>query len=499
MIVDREVASVVVQRLCNLKGESPDGRLPDGTLSRAADILGVPASTLSQWVTRGGLPPQRRKMPRYTLAGDDEALTVLTRFNAHRSTAYDHLVELRGAENMPSRSTFYRAFRALPRFERDGITLGEVGIRQHRAVKTYEPEHRNDHWQVDHQQLNIWIQPSNPKHHAFRPYMTVFEDAYSRAVMSYVISSQPNQSDVLNGLGAAVRLRPRMGPFCGVPRWLTSDRGTELISDSVIEALTLMQITAMPTLAGHPEHNGKVERLHQTIDTNFVTTLPGYLKGKSDRKGRPVGGNLAVPATEFYTKLKDWVEDYNLRRPHSALAGQTPLEAWNGDPTELSIPPESLLRRYLAVAGRLRTISRNVIRFGGQDRHYIGDFLPERNGEQVEIRYDQNDSDHIEVYAPDGEHLGTAVRKDRATPEQTDAWVQKHEALEKRLRAAASAAGKDARRTATSVIDDRPPRETTDPPPAAAQNAQHRRTRRGRDILAAQIRDMTDSDPAVRR
>lgn len=486
MRFDREVTAAAVRRLVETKRDCGGERLPDGVLASASQTLEVPVPTLSRWVSAGGMPPARRAMARFELDGDEEALAVLYEFNAHRSIAYQQLAARR-AGDVPSRRTFYRAYERLPHQIRAAIQRGEVGWREHRPTDRYEPEHRNDHWQVDHQQLDVWLKPAHHGHKSYRPWLTVFEDAYSRAVMSYVVSKQPNQSHVLNGLGAAIRRRPEHGPFCGVPKWLTSDRGSDLISDSVIEALTMLQITAMPTLPGHPEHNGKVERLHQTIASGFLAALPGYTGGAKDRKGRPLNGSLAVAESAFLNQLADWIHAYNTARRHSALGNLTPLEAWNDDDGELIHPPKTLLYRYLRVADRSRTVNRSVVRFGGADREYIADFLPRHEGDKVEIRYDQNDTQTIEVFDGSGTHLGTATRRDQATPEDVDAWIQANEEIAQQHKKAASKARKHARRTAASITDRGPARDTTDVPPAAIDTARQQRRRAARDVVARNI------------
>ena len=391
MKYDRDVAVAVVARLREQREES-GGRLRDGALSRAAGFLGVPAPTLSRWVTQG-VPPARRQMARYDLEHDDEARAILYEKNKSRAAAHAELVRVRG-DGTPSLRTLQRAFRRLPRGVQAAVEDGDAGWRQHQPAQRYEAGFRNEHWQADHQAMEIWVKPPSRRARPVRPWLTIFVDCYSRAIMSYVVSLRPNQGHVLAGLGAAIRLHEAHGPFCGVPGWITLDRGMENVADAVIEAIVMLRMTAMPTLPRHPEHNGKVERLHGTITSMFLASLPGYTGGAKERDNTLTAGEFVLPLDVLLDELATWVRSYNCDRPHRSLGGLTPLEAWNGDPTPISMPDDALLRRYL-LKGQRRKVRRGVVTF--RDREYVARILPGYEGRSVEIRYDPNDDFELEL------------------------------------------------------------------------------------------------------
>jgi len=185
---DRDVAVAVVARLREQREES-GGRLPDGALSRSAEFLGVPAPTLSRWVTHG-VPPARRQMARYDLEHDDEARAILYEKNKSRAAAHAELVRVRG-DCAPSPRTLQRAYRRLPRGVQAAIEDGDAGWRQHQPARRYEAGFRNEHWQADHQAMEIWVKPPSKRARPVRPWLTIFVDCYSRAIMSYVVSLRP--------------------------------------------------------------------------------------------------------------------------------------------------------------------------------------------------------------------------------------------------------------------------------------------------------------------
>jgi putative transposase len=250
----------------------------------------------------------------------------------------------------------------------------------------------------------------------------------------------------------------------------------ENVADSVIEAIVMLRMTAMPTLPRHPEHNGKVERLHATISSMFLGSLPGYLGGAKERDKKLTAGEFVLPLDVLLEELAKWVRFYNCERPHSALNGLTPLEAWNEDPTPISVPADAMLRRYL-LKGETRKVRRNVIEF--DKRVYIGRELPGREGQMLEIRYDPNDDFELEVY--DGATwIDTAVQRERATQAQTDDWIQAHQEIAEQHRRDKAAARKRARIRHKAMIDGSPSVDTTNVPTTTPSAARAKRRREAR-------------------
>lgn len=457
MTYDREAAAAVAAALRHER-QAAGGRLPDGALAEAARLLGVTRPTLSRWISVG-VPGERRQSARLDLEARDDLRPVLYEKNASLAAAHRQLERDLQPEALPSLRTLQRAFRRLPASERDAIRAGEVGWRQHRPVQRYEAEFRNQHWQGDHQQLDIWVRPPGKRRAPLRPWLTVFIDAYSRAIMGYALSVRPNQGHVLAALGAAMRVYPERGPFGGVPRWLTTDRGMEFMADAVLEALVMFRITAMPTLPRHPEHNGKVERLHRTAAQTLLADLPGYTGGATDRAKQPLTGAHILPLDQFAARLAEWVDDYNLRRPHKGLDGDTPLTVWERDPTELALADEAMLRRY-QLKGTPRVVRRGKIAFDG---HL---YLPgpgAAEGHELDLRHDVNDTSTVELYDGD-RHVTTATREDMASEAVRDAWIEHHKEMAERHRRDLREARRRSRRTYRAISDAQRAVETTQTP-----------------------------------
>ena len=61
----------------------------------------------------------------------------------------------------------------------------------------------------------------------------------------------------------------------GVPDIITSDRGSQFASDLWLEVCRLMGIARDPTTSYHPQHNGKVERMHRCLKNSLRARLLG--------------------------------------------------------------------------------------------------------------------------------------------------------------------------------------------------------------------------------
>ena len=100
----------------------------------------------------------------------------------------------------------------------------------------------------------------------------------------------------------------------------------------------------------------------------------------------------------------DWVCAYNTRRPHSALAGRTPLELWRSDPTPVRALGHEQARWMLLARGA-RVVGKDGIHHNG--KVYFADELWGMVGEEVEVAHMPHDRRWIEVFH-DGKWVATA-------------------------------------------------------------------------------------------
>jgi transposase InsO family protein len=90
---------------------------------------------------------------------------------------------------------------------------------------------------------------------------------------------------------------------------IQTDRGREFFAYSVQEKLMEYGIKFRPIRPASPHLNGKVERSQRTDLEEFYPTI-----------------DLKSP--DLSQQLQDWQDHYNQYRPHGALQGRTPWQAW---------------------------------------------------------------------------------------------------------------------------------------------------------------------------
>jgi len=198
--------------------------LEDGVpLSRAAAEAGVACRTAQRWAAAyrdrglGGLVRSRRSDTGSSRIPEElrhlvEGLALL-RPAPHVTWVHRRAVEVAKEQDwrVPSYSAVYAIVRAL---DPALVVLAHEGAKRYREV--YDLIHRreaegpNAIWQADHTQLDLWV--IAPSGRPVRPWLTVVEDDYSRAIAGYAVNLGP--------IRAQHRARPASGDLaqagCGL-------------------------------------------------------------------------------------------------------------------------------------------------------------------------------------------------------------------------------------------------------------------------------------------
>lgn len=226
------------------------------------------------------------------------------------------------------------------------------------------------------------------------------------------------------------------GPAGGVPEHVRVDRGRDFLSRTVLGAFTDLDIKCEDLPAYSPHLKGTVESLNRCADRMLFAALPGYTLTPKPRPGKTKPDpDEPVPLTfaEFTAEVLDWARWWNTEHRPARLAGRTPLEAWQADPTPLSdIPEAALWGLMLEDDGRVRKLSSHGVRWRGRD--YLGAWMAGQAGRHVRIRHMPHHEHEIEVCDPTGRYLGTAHLADAATPEQLDELRRTRTVRARRLR-----------------------------------------------------------------
>jgi putative transposase len=399
-----ELRCSIVERLAAAQRSAPLSRR---LVREAAAACGVAERTMWRWIARGGpaLRAGRGVVP------SQRAVELLLAWRGNVAAVHRQLRE--ESEEVPSRRTLARAFeRGLSPVQRDFARRGDVAVRERAVYMRHEARFRGECYEGDHKQLSIEVLAPRAQRPQ-RPWVTLFIDQFSRLIVGWAISLRPTQSEVLAALRMAVTVDPDRGEFGGVPVLLRWDRGLEFAADSIGQATLALGCVSQRTDAYSPWQKGKIERLNRTIEQELLQGLPGWTGGHRDVRGRLVD---QTPWTleRFVVVFADWVNAYNTRRAHTALAGRAPLEVWRSDPTPVRTL-EHQQARWMLLARRTHVVQKDGIHHDHDI--YFADELWGMVGEEVEVAYMPHDRRWIEVFH-DGQWLASArpsVELDAAT------------------------------------------------------------------------------------
>jgi transposase InsO family protein len=199
-------------------------------------------------------------------------------------------------DSVPSVSTIWRILR------REGLVVPQPQKRPRCSLIRFEAELPNETWQAD---ITHWRLAGG----GHTEILNMIDD-HSRLFLASRAYPTAKAADVAEAFRSAVALH-------GAPASLLCDngavftatpRGGKVLLQVEMERLRVIAKNSRPY---HPQTCGKVERLHQT--------LKRYLARQATAK------TLA----ELQCQLDAFVHYYNAIRPHRALGGRTPLQAYS--------------------------------------------------------------------------------------------------------------------------------------------------------------------------
>lgn len=277
-----------------------------------------------------------------------------------------HLAQETGGVPAPSVSTIWRILR------REGLVVSQPQKRPRSSLIRFQAELPNEMRQTD---ITHW-ELAGGEHAEI---LNMIDD-HSRLFLASRAFPTVKARDVVDVFHAAAELH-------GPPACLLSDNGAvftatprkgKVLLQAELERLGISSKNSRPY---HPQTCGKIERLHQT--------LKRYLE-----RQRP-----AETLAELQGQLDTFVHYYNDIRPHRALGGRTPLQAYSA--RVKARPPSGALsadRHYRVRKDRVDAQGKVSLRYMSK-LHHIG-LGRAHKGRQVKLLIaDQQ----IRVIALDGE------------------------------------------------------------------------------------------------
>jgi len=196
---------------------------------------------------------------------------------------------------LPSISVLYRYLRRQG-MDRKSLRSGRL---ESGPTKAFEAPQVNDLWMVDFSPgptLSV-----NGK--ALSPHLCVLVDDHSRLIPFAAYYPQANTEAFHHAFKEAILRR-------GLPRKLYTDQGQPFINAHSHLVCAQLGVRLLHCKPYHSWSKGKCERLIQTIQQGFETTLR-------------LAGNAAHSLEELNTKLSAWIQTSYHQRPHSST-GQSP-------------------------------------------------------------------------------------------------------------------------------------------------------------------------------
>lgn len=178
------------------------------------------------------------------------------------------------------------------------------------AARRFQRLHRNDLWQMDLKYLLVL--PETAKQKARQLYASVIIDDATRLVTSCRVYEKQDTWNVLDSFRHAIERY-------GLPDRVFTDNGSQYISRHMTGAcakLGIRKLTARPMAAAS---KGKVEAMNKYLD-KFVEEV---------KLKRPQS------AAEVEHYLDIWLYELYQTKPHSALDGKTPEQAFKEDDRSL--------------------------------------------------------------------------------------------------------------------------------------------------------------------
>jgi transposase InsO family protein len=127
-----------------------------------------------------------------------------------------------------------------------------------------------------------------------------------------IYPGRPTSSDMIGLVSRAIR-------SCGLPRFLITDHGSQF-RRRFRHAMTNRDITQVRGRVRSPTFNGKIERFFKTLRLWQRFTL------------------LPLTVSGIQRRINNFTLWYNTTRPHQAIGGLTPEEAWLGQEPSSPIP-----------------------------------------------------------------------------------------------------------------------------------------------------------------
>ncbi|MBW4473521.1 MAG: transposase family protein [Stenomitos rutilans HA7619-LM2] len=326
------------------------------------------------------------------------------------------VIDLRHEEgDYPHPATIYRILKPLVERQKRKQRVRNPGAGSWLAVETRDgkllrADYSNQIIQCDHTKLDIRMVDKDSKLLSWRPWLTTVVDTFSSCLVGYHLwHKQPGSHEVALTLRHAI-LPKRFPPdyelskpwIYGAPlQYLFTDGGKDLSKSKLIKAIS-KKLGFQCELRDRPPQGGIVERLFNTINTEVLAPLPGYIS--KEEGGAERAEKEACLSIEDIDKILAgyFCDDYN-HQPYPKDPRETRFERWlKGMGNKL---PEPLNERDLDIC--LMKEEQRVVQAHGsvyfENLTYCCEELRSLKGEYVTLTYDPEHILTLYIYRQAGD------------------------------------------------------------------------------------------------
>lgn len=260
----REIDEVAITtRVASLRRKrAATGVFGSVSVDLAAASVGVSRRTMYRRLERPRRPPRSSWTP------PPKVLAAIRQHDGNVTEAYKQLVK--DGEITVHEKTLRRALSALPTPVQLGLKRGIKAVAQGQLYLEMPAGRRNDRWQLDHTQLQIWVLDAG---RMTQPWLTLFIDEATRYFVAWSVTVTPrgaaDTDSILATLADAIER-------CGKPKAVRFDQGADFVSPTFTNALHRLDIAADPCPSGAAYKKGKVERWVGVLKATVLPSLPGY-------------------------------------------------------------------------------------------------------------------------------------------------------------------------------------------------------------------------------
>jgi len=188
----------------------------------------------------------------------------------------------------------------------------------------------------------------------------------------------------------------------GTPELIVFDGGVAFKSQRFRLSASDLGVPWEMAINGVPECRGTIERVFDTMGTDFAPRLSGHTmrsimeKGDADPEAR-----AALTLDDFTFALIRWVTDIYHNTPHQGLSNETPVQAWRRLSKEYGVlpPPDMHMMRLCFGQQREYRLDKTGITILGvrYQAEHLQAYLRRKKPTKVEVRWHPKDVGAISV------------------------------------------------------------------------------------------------------